>query len=69
MSWTEGGGPPVTPPKRRGFGSTVVASLAKTTVGGEVQLEFAPSGLVWRLTCPVPNGLEPGHVTNRGFDR
>jgi PAS domain S-box-containing protein len=64
MSWTERGGPPVTPPKRRGFGSTVVASLAKTTVGGGVQLEFAPSGLVWRLTCPVANVLEQGHLPN-----
>jgi two-component sensor histidine kinase len=58
VSWTERDGPPVTPPKRRGFGSAIIASLAKTTVDGEVQLDYAPSGLVWRLSCPAANGLE-----------
>jgi PAS domain S-box-containing protein len=60
MSWAERDGPPVSPPERRGFGSTVIASMAEATVGGEVRLDFAPSGLVWRLTCPAANGLEPG---------
>jgi two-component sensor histidine kinase len=63
MSWTERDGPPVSPPERRGFGSTVIASMAKATVGGEVQLDYAPSGLVWRLTCPTANGLEPMRQT------
>jgi two-component sensor histidine kinase len=50
----------VSPPERRGFGSTVIASMAKVTVGGEVQLDYAPSGLAWRLTCPAANALERG---------
>jgi PAS domain S-box-containing protein len=58
MSWTERNGPPVSPPERRGFGSTVIVSMAKETVDGEVQVHYAPSGLVWRLTCPAPNALE-----------
>jgi PAS domain S-box-containing protein len=58
MSWTERKGPPVSPPKRQGFGSTVIASMVEATVGGEVQLNYAPSGLVWRLTCPAANALE-----------
>ena len=59
MSWTERGGPPVRPPERRGFGSTVIEGMAKQTVSGEVQLNYAPSGLEWRLTCPAANALEP----------
>jgi PAS domain S-box-containing protein len=59
MSWTERDGPPVAPPQRRGFGNTVIVSMAKTAVDGEVQLDYAPSGLVWRLTCPAANALEP----------
>jgi PAS domain S-box-containing protein len=58
MSWTERCGPPVSPPERRGFGSTVIVSMAKETVDGEVRVHYAPSGLVWRLTCPAPNALE-----------
>jgi two-component sensor histidine kinase len=58
MSWTERGGPPVSPPARRGFGSTVTVSMAKLAIGGEVHLDYAPSGLVWSLTWPAANGLE-----------
>jgi PAS domain S-box-containing protein len=60
MSWIERSGPPVSPPERRGFGSTVVDSMAKLSIGGEVQLDYAPSGLLWRLTCPAANALELG---------
>jgi two-component sensor histidine kinase len=60
MSWTERNGPLVSPPGRRGFGSTVVDSMAKLTVGGNVELDYAPSGLMWRLTCPAANALERG---------
>jgi PAS domain S-box-containing protein len=59
MSWTESNGPPVRSPERNGFGSTVIEAMAKHTVSGEVHLDYAPSGLVWRLTCPVANALEP----------
>jgi PAS domain S-box-containing protein len=58
MSWTERDGPPVSPPARLGFGSTVVDSMAKLSVGGEVQFDYAPSGVQWRLTCPRGNALE-----------
>jgi PAS domain S-box-containing protein len=58
MSWTERNGPPVPQPERRGFGSTVIESMAERTAGGEVQLDYAPSGLTWRLTCPAGNVLE-----------
>jgi two-component sensor histidine kinase len=58
MGWVERNGPPVRPPERRGFGSTVVESMAKRAVGGEVELDYAPSGFEWHLSCPVANALE-----------
>jgi PAS domain S-box-containing protein len=58
ISWTEGNGPPVSPPERRGFGSAVIESMAKWSLDGEVHLDYAPSGLIWRLTCPAANALE-----------
>ena len=58
MGWTERDGPPVSRPKHRGFGTTVVNSMVKRTVGGEVELDYAASGLVWRLTCAAANALE-----------
>jgi two-component sensor histidine kinase len=59
MSWAESGGPPVSAPKRRGFGATVVKAMAERTVSGNVDLDYAPSGVSWRLTCPAANALEP----------
>ena len=59
MSWIERKGPPVRRPERHGFGSTVIDSMAKLSVGGEVELNYAPSGLNWRLTCPAAKALEP----------
>ena len=58
MNWTERNGPPVRPPERKGFGTTVIDSMAGRTLGAEVQFDYAPLGLVWRLTCPTANALE-----------
>src|SRR5262249_9314494 len=60
MSWTERDGPPVSAPKRRGFGTIVMEAMAQRSVDGKVALDYAPSGLTWRLTCPAANALEPG---------
>jgi two-component sensor histidine kinase len=58
MSWTEREGPPVSAPKRRGFGTIVMEAMAERSVDGKVNLDYAPSGLTWRLTCPAGNALE-----------
>jgi PAS domain S-box-containing protein len=58
MSWTEREGPLVSAPKRPGFGTTVVEQMAEQSVEGVVDLDYAPSGLSWRLTCPAANALE-----------
>jgi two-component sensor histidine kinase len=70
MSWTERGGPPVAAPSRRGFGTIVMDTMAERSVDGTVDLDYASSGLTWRLTCPAASVLEP-HVkpplAARGF--
>ncbi len=66
MSWTERNGPPVSSPERHGFGSTVVGSMVERSVGGEVERNYVPSGLIWRLTCPVANALEPWETSQGG---
>jgi two-component sensor histidine kinase len=58
MCWTEREGPPVATPTRRGFGTTVIETMAERSLDGKVDLEYAPSGLTWRLICPVANALE-----------
>jgi two-component sensor histidine kinase len=56
MSWTEHDGPPVSAPQRRGFGRVVMQEMAERTMDGNVDLECAPSGVTWRLTCPGSKG-------------
>jgi PAS domain S-box-containing protein len=58
ISWTERSGPPVRAPDHRGFGSTVIELMAKRAVGAEVEVDYAPSGFRWHLTCPAANALE-----------
>ena len=65
MSWTECDGPLVSPPKRLGFGSTVLDPMVRQTVNGEVHLDFIPSGVAWNLTCPATNALERNALYNK----
>jgi len=58
VRWAERDGPLVSPPERRGFGTMVIEGMAKKSVDGAVDLDYAPSGLNWGLTCPAANALE-----------
>jgi two-component sensor histidine kinase len=58
ISWTENGGPPVVAPTHRGFGTTVVTKMIERSLNGKTQLDYAPSGVAWRLDCPVKNVQE-----------
>src|SRR5262249_15596710 len=60
MSWIERDGPPVSAPERRGFGTIVMKAMAERSLDGAVQLDYASSGLMWRLTCPAASALESG---------
>jgi PAS domain S-box-containing protein len=58
ISWNERDGPPVSAPTRRGFGTIVMDAMAGRSVDGKVDLDYPPSGLTWRLSCPAANALE-----------
>jgi PAS domain S-box-containing protein len=61
MGWTEREGPPVSAPQKRGFGTIVMKTMAERSVDGMVDLHYAPSGVMWRLTCPAANALSAGN--------
>jgi two-component sensor histidine kinase len=58
MSWTERDGPLVSAPTRRGFGTVVMETMMGSSMAGAVDIDYAPSGLTWRLTCPAVRSLE-----------
>ncbi|MBL6654306.1 MAG: PAS domain-containing protein [Reyranella sp.] len=53
LDWQEHGGPPVSPPARRGFGSRLLAGSAEQ-IGGELEMDYAAAGLRCRLRFSVP---------------
>ncbi|MBW7972543.1 sensor histidine kinase [Bradyrhizobium sp. BR 10289] len=53
LIWTEIGGPPVTEPVRRGFGSRLIERSARDQLGGEATVDFLPRGVVCTVTCAL----------------
>jgi len=54
LHWEERGGPTVSPPARKGFGSRLIAASLKSDLAGEARLDYRPSGLVCVLTLSLP---------------
>ena len=53
LRWTERGGPPVTPPQRKGFGTTVLQSMTRSALDADVTLTYDPAGLDWSIACHI----------------
>jgi PAS domain S-box-containing protein len=53
LQWQESGGPPVTLPGRRGFGSRLIEGGLAQDLDGEVSLDYAPPGVVCQIIMPV----------------
>jgi len=57
LDWREQGGPPVSPPRRRGFGRTLIETSIAYELRGEVKLDFAASGVQASLLVPLEHIL------------
>jgi PAS domain S-box-containing protein len=53
VEWTESGGPRVSPPARRGFGTKLIRRGLAQQLGGEIKLDFAPAGVRCVITFPL----------------
>jgi two-component sensor histidine kinase len=56
LTWRERGGPPVEPPRRRGFGSRLIERGLARELDGEVRLDYDPAGVVCTINAPIPAG-------------
>jgi two-component sensor histidine kinase len=52
LRWQEQGGPPVTIPSKRGFG-TFIIEQSMSGLDGEAHIQFDPSGLVCDMRLPI----------------
>ena len=53
LTWTEKGGPPVFPPERKGFGTTIIGVFGQERPGSRVDFSWAPEGLCVTLAIPL----------------
>lgn len=57
LRWDETGGPPVPlPPKRNGFGLTVIQTAIRGQLGGRLNIVWSPQGLIYEFSI-APNHL------------
>ncbi len=60
VEWVETGGPPVTPPRRKGFGRLMLERALASDLGSSVKLEFAPAGVRCSITLPIRQQVAEG---------
>ncbi|MDK1386892.1 HWE histidine kinase domain-containing protein [Sinorhizobium sp. 8-89] len=53
LVWQETGGPPVAPPASTGFGMQLIDFAVSRELGGRVELNYAPAGLVVEIVAPL----------------
>ncbi|AIT81523.1 histidine kinase [Novosphingobium pentaromativorans US6-1] len=53
ISWTESGGPPVSPPMRHGFGSRIIVDVPRVKLDAAIETTYRPEGFRWSLDCSL----------------
>lgn len=61
LDWLETGGPPVSPPAREGFGTTLIERTIGYEMDGTIAREFLPSGLHCSIAVPLTGAV--GHLS------
>ena len=56
LCWRESGGPPVTLPSHRGYGSRLIERGLAQELNGEVRLDYEPAGVVCEIVMPATQG-------------
>jgi hypothetical protein len=53
LEWAERGGPVADESQREGFGSTLLQKVLPRQSGAEVDVEFAPTGMTFKMVAPM----------------
>ena len=59
IQWVESGGPPVKAPARTSFGTRLIESTITYSLGGQVKLDYAQSGLQAEIVIPLGSAAPP----------
>lgn len=58
--WQEQGGPAVSPPSRRGFGSQLIERVLGFELRGEVKVTYDPAGVICEIVAPLSAEWDEG---------
>lgn len=61
FDWREAGGPPVTEPSRRGFGSRLTERVVSDLFQGTAAIQFEPTGVIFSLVGKLQNADDLDH--------
>lgn len=53
MEWRETGGPPVSAPTAKGFGSKLMSHMTEIALQGRARVDYPPEGVIWALDAPL----------------
>jgi two-component sensor histidine kinase len=59
MTWTETGGPPVTTPRTRGFGTRLIERGLATELRGEVRIDYPTTGVICTIDAFLSGEAAP----------
>ncbi len=62
LVWSEHGGPAVTPPLRRGFGTRLVERSLAQDLGGTVEITYGPEGVTCVVEAPLAEVAAPAEA-------
>ena len=62
LEWRETGGPPVSEPKRKGFGTTIIHRSVPYDLGGSAKVDYDPAGVHATFCIPARHLSEPRTV-------
>ncbi len=57
LTWQESGGPRVTPPARKGFGSILIESVLAQDLDGTVDIQYNPGGILFHIDMPAEKSM------------
>jgi light-regulated signal transduction histidine kinase (bacteriophytochrome)/CheY-like chemotaxis protein len=59
FDWRESGGPRVSPPERKGFGTTIIDRSVPYDLGGKARIDYKPAGVEASFRIPARHVSEP----------
>jgi PAS domain S-box-containing protein len=69
LTWSESGGPAVSTPARRGFGSSLLERAPAHELQGRANLEFGAKGVRYDLDAPLQELIEPERPMASAYGR